>query len=91
MLRRFKGGIHPPYNKKPQEGRGIIPISAGQRLVISLSQHIGSPCEPVFKVGDRVKLGQLIADMPEGKLGDYLIVIGSVVFKLFVESAEAVA
>jgi len=69
MLRRFKGGIHPPYNKKPQEGRGIIPISAGQRLVISLSQHIGSPCEPVVKVGDRVKLGQLIADVPEGKLG----------------------
>lgn len=69
MLRRFKGGIHPPYNKHPQENRAIIPISAGRTLVISLSQHVGAPCVPTVKVGDSVRLGRLIGEVPEGKLG----------------------
>ncbi len=30
-------------------------------VVISLKQHVGAPCEPVVKVGDYVKKGQLIA------------------------------
>jgi Na+-translocating ferredoxin:NAD+ oxidoreductase RnfC subunit len=34
-----------------------------------LSQHAGIPAEPVVKVGDSVKTGDLIADIPEGKLG----------------------
>ncbi len=34
-----------------------------------LSQHVGIPAEPVVKVGDSVKTGGLIADIPEGKLG----------------------
>lgn len=34
-----------------------------------LSQHAGIPAEPVVKVGDSVKAGDLIADIPEGKEG----------------------
>jgi len=34
-----------------------------------LSQHVGIPAESVVKVGDSVKTGDLIADIPEGKLG----------------------
>ncbi len=34
-----------------------------------LSQHAGIPAESVVKVGDSVKTGDLIADIPEGKLG----------------------
>lgn len=31
------------------------------KLVIALRQHVGAPCEPVVKVSDQVKRGQLIA------------------------------
>jgi len=34
-----------------------------------LSQHAGIPAEPVVNVGDSVKAGDLIADIPEGKEG----------------------
>ena len=31
--------------------------------------HIGAPSEPVVAVGNRVKRGDLIARIPEGKMG----------------------
>ncbi|MEW6556634.1 MAG: SLBB domain-containing protein [Elusimicrobiota bacterium] len=37
-------------------------------IKIPLSQHTGAPAEPVVKVGDKVKKGQLIAEIPDGKL-----------------------
>lgn len=40
-----------------------------QRVELPLSQHIGSPAQPIVSVGDRVNCGQCIAEIPEGKLG----------------------
>jgi Na+-translocating ferredoxin:NAD+ oxidoreductase RnfC subunit len=34
-----------------------------------LSQHVGAPSVPVVKEGDAVKKGDIVADIPEGKLG----------------------
>lgn len=31
--------------------------------------HIGTPSVPIVKAGDRVKQGQLVAEIPEAKLG----------------------
>jgi Na+-translocating ferredoxin:NAD+ oxidoreductase RnfC subunit len=39
------------------------------KVRIPLNQHIGAPAEPVVKAGDRVKKGDLIGEIPEGKLG----------------------
>jgi len=39
------------------------------RAVLPLKQHAGAPAEPIVAAGDRVERGQLIADMPDGKLG----------------------
>jgi Na+-translocating ferredoxin:NAD+ oxidoreductase RnfC subunit len=39
------------------------------RVVIPLQQHIGAPCQPVVKAGDEVAVGDLIGQIPEGKLG----------------------
>ena len=39
------------------------------KVEIPLSMHLGAPSAPVVKVGDRVKPGQPIAAIPEGKLG----------------------
>ena len=40
-----------------------------KRIVLPLSQHIGAPAQAVVQVGDKVGIGQLVADIPEGKLG----------------------
>ena len=40
-----------------------------KRVTIPLKQHIGAPSQPVVKAGDRVQRGDLIARIPEGKLG----------------------
>ena len=69
MFRRFLGGVHPPQNKKPQSERSIIPVSPSSVLKVPLSQHIGAPSYPVVTVGDTVTVGQLIGEIPDGKLG----------------------
>jgi len=39
------------------------------RVQIPLKQHVGAPCEPVVKIGDKVNAGDLIATIREGQLG----------------------
>ena len=39
------------------------------RVKIPLKMHIGVPAEPCIQLGDRVKKGDLIATIPQGKLG----------------------
>lgn len=39
------------------------------RVDIPLTQHMGAPAVPVVSVGQHVSAGQLIADIPPGKLG----------------------
>jgi Na+-translocating ferredoxin:NAD+ oxidoreductase RnfC subunit len=36
---------------------------------IPLRQHIGAPATPVVRVGDRVEVGDLLGEIPEGALG----------------------
>lgn len=45
---------------------GLLAVSA---VTLPLRQHIGAPARPVVAVGDRVRAGDLIAEVPEGKLG----------------------
>jgi Na+-translocating ferredoxin:NAD+ oxidoreductase RnfC subunit len=40
-----------------------------RRVTIPLKQHIGVPSQPVVQTGDRVERGDLIARIPEDKLG----------------------
>ena len=39
------------------------------KVRIPLKQHVGAPCEPIVKVGDAVKEGDLIAKIRDGQLG----------------------
>jgi Na+-translocating ferredoxin:NAD+ oxidoreductase RnfC subunit len=39
------------------------------RVIVPLRQHVGVPAVAVVKVGERVAVGDLIARVPEGKLG----------------------
>lgn len=53
--------------------RGDVPFVEGRvrpkKVRIPLKQNTGAPAVPCVKVGQRVKKGQLIAEIPAGKLG----------------------
>ncbi|MCW7551305.1 electron transport complex subunit RsxC [Endozoicomonas gorgoniicola] len=55
------GGVHPPENKHQSTGLPIKPAPLPERLILPLSQHAGSPADPVVQAGDKVLKGQLIA------------------------------
>lgn len=59
-LLTFKRGIHPPHGKHFSETKLIESYLPTGDLVFPLSQHIGAPCEPLVKKGDRVLVGQII-------------------------------
>ena len=62
MARLFFGGIHPNDMKSLSCEKAIQPFPAPKLVTIPLSQHIGAPCKPLVKVGDRVTVGQKIGD-----------------------------
>lgn len=58
---RVKGGAKLPHNKTTAEMESVI-LAPPEKVIISMSQHIGTPCEPTVKVGDTVYVGTLIGD-----------------------------
>lgn len=61
----LKLGLSRFSNKGPLLDNGFSP----SRAVLPLKQHAGAPAEAKVKVGDRVKIGDVIAQPGEGKLG----------------------
>ena len=59
---KFKGGVHPPYNKELAREKAIERLPLPAELVISMSQHLGAPAKCLVKAGDRVEKGQLIGE-----------------------------
>lgn len=62
MLKSFLGGIHPKDSKKYTSNKAIESSPLPDEVIIPMSQHIGVPCTPIVKVGDKVKKGQIIAN-----------------------------
>lgn len=58
----FKGGIHPDDKKSFTARKAIEEMSAPKQVVLPMSMHIGAPCNPLVSVGDRVLMGQCIAE-----------------------------
>ncbi|MBO5426722.1 MAG: electron transport complex subunit RsxC [Lachnospiraceae bacterium] len=58
----FKGGIHPYEGKELTMEKEVKEYLPKGDMVYPLSQHIGAPAKPVVKKGDRVLVGQLIAE-----------------------------
>ncbi|QEK12317.1 electron transport complex subunit RsxC [Crassaminicella thermophila] len=61
-LLSFRGGVHPPHYKEATERFKVEKAKEPDRVAIPLQQHIGAPCEPLVKVGDKVKIGQKIGE-----------------------------
>ncbi|MBP3389223.1 MAG: electron transport complex subunit RsxC, partial [Clostridia bacterium] len=62
MKHLFFGGIHPQYNKEMSTKVTTFHTVDPDILVIPMQQHIGAPCTPLVKVGDKVLRGQKIGD-----------------------------
>lgn len=60
--RTFKGGVHPYDGKKESMDKPTVKLLPKGDLVYPMSQHIGAPAKPVVAVGDRVLMGQKIAE-----------------------------
>jgi electron transport complex protein RnfC len=59
---KIRGGVHPEPRKEATAGLSIdtgFPLP--KKLYLSLQQHVGQPAEPIVRVGDRVRKGQLLA------------------------------
>lgn len=61
-LLTFKGGIHPNDGKDLSKSEKIKTLLPKGELVYPLSQHIGAPAKPIVAVGDKVLVGQIIAE-----------------------------
>lgn len=67
----FSGGIHPQERGNGKEVTGKLPIVPAQKpdmVAIMLSQHVGAPCKPLVKAGQRVYMGQMVGE-PTGFMG----------------------
>ena len=61
MLKTFpKGGVHPPENKL-SAGAAIKALPLPKMVTIPIAQHIGAPSTAKVKKGEKVKVGQVIA------------------------------
>lgn len=58
----FSGGIHPYYGKELSKNQPTKTLIPKNDLVYPLTQHIGSPAKPLVAKGDKVLVGQKIAD-----------------------------
>lgn len=59
---KFKGGVHPDYNKELAREKAIELMPLPAELVISMSQHLGAPAKCIVKPGDYVRRGQIIGE-----------------------------
>ncbi len=58
---KSRGGISVAHNKNTAE-MPIERMPIPERVVLPMNQHIGAPCTPTVKVGDKVDAGQVIGD-----------------------------
>jgi len=57
-----KGGVHPNEGKDLSKDKPIKALKPKGDLVYPMSQHIGAPAKPIVAKGDRVLVGQKIAE-----------------------------
>ncbi len=63
IARTFHGGIHPPDQKHITEDLPIKDyMDPHMDMVYPMQQHLGAPCRPLVKKGDRVLRDQLIGE-----------------------------
>ena len=71
MKKTFKiGGVH-PHDNKISAAAAIEIFPPVETAYVSMAQHLGAPATPVVAAGDKVKVGQVIAE-PAGFISGYV-------------------
>lgn len=66
MLHKLYGSVHPHDKKDATNKKQVLPLDNGpDYVVLPMAMHVGAPCKPIVSKGDRVLLGQKIAE-PDG-------------------------
>lgn len=60
-VKQVRGGVKVSHSKHTKD-MPVKRIPAPETVTLPMSQHIGAPCAPTVKVGDSVKVGQVIGD-----------------------------
>ncbi len=60
-VKQVKGGVHVSHHKNTAE-MAVERIAPPKKVVLAMQQHIGAPCTPTVKVGDKVSVGQVVGD-----------------------------
>jgi len=60
-LHSFPGGLRITTHKELSNDKISIITPLPDRIILPLQQHIGTPAEPLVKIGDKVLKGQIIA------------------------------
>jgi len=60
----FRRGVHPPQRKEQSRQTSVetVELKPGQQVVVPMSQHLGTPCQPVVQAKQEVTVGQLLGD-----------------------------
>lgn len=58
---RTHGGTDLSHHKNTAHVESVV-MPPQQQVVLPMQQHVGSPCTPLVKIGDKVLVGQKIAD-----------------------------
>jgi len=56
-----RGGVATPHRKNTAECETVI-MPPPETVTLSMGQHIGPPCKPTVKVGDKVCVGTVVGD-----------------------------
>jgi len=71
MKKTFRiGGVH-PHDNKISAGAATEVFPAIETAYVSMAQHLGAPATPIVAVGEKVKVGQVIAE-PAGFISGYV-------------------
>ena len=60
--KKVRGGVAVPHEKHTKD-MPVKRIPAPETVTLPMRQHIGAPCVPTVKVGDTVKVGQVVGDL----------------------------
>ncbi len=62
LLKTFRGGVHPPEEKKLTEELPFEKMKVPARVIIPLTQHLGKQAKPLVKKGSIVSEGSIVAE-----------------------------
>lgn len=60
-IKKVRGGVKVAHHKNTAELE-VVRMPEPKQVILPMQQHIGAPCTPTVKVGDTVKVGQVIGD-----------------------------